>query len=181
MVDVVGARVYGTDACCPIRECSDRWPSARVSAVSLALRGCGAWGCFTDLPIALRKGEVLNNAYTLQASLTAPVGSRSRGAARMATRPSKRGGARKRGEGGWLVAAPPRRSWAPQPRARRGPVRGLGRRRPAKGVGYRRLEGAGNRTKSGLPVARSRPLVLEHPREVAAASDSLSLARGGPQ
>ena len=30
----------------------------------------------------LRKSEVLNNAYTLQASLTAPVGSRSRGAAR---------------------------------------------------------------------------------------------------
>ena len=52
IVDVVGAG-KGTDACCPIRECSDRWPSARVSAVSLALRGCGAWGCFTDLPIAL--------------------------------------------------------------------------------------------------------------------------------
>ena len=34
----------------------------------------------TDLTFFFRKSEVLNNAYTLQASLTAPVGSRSRGA-----------------------------------------------------------------------------------------------------
>lgn len=75
-----------------------------------------------------------------------------------------------------MVVAPPRRGWAPQPRARRGPVRGLDRRRPARGVGYRRCEGAGNRTKSELPVVQSRPLALELPLEAAAASDSLARA-----
>ena len=48
MVDVVGARVYGTDACCPIRECSDRLPSARACAVK-ARYVCGAHAIQTAL------------------------------------------------------------------------------------------------------------------------------------
>ena len=50
MVDVVGARVYGTDACCPIwiRECSDRLPSSRACAVK-ARYVCGAHAIQTAL------------------------------------------------------------------------------------------------------------------------------------